>query len=79
MQFCIKNICIGIITLPLRKDLIKEKIDKKFIGHTEYFQNLDKKKYSNMILFNKKIIISPITTHIKIKDISKAISNKKLL
>ncbi len=78
-QFCIKNICIGIITLPLRKDLIKEKIDKKFIGHTEYFQKLDKKKYSNMILFNKKIIISPITTHIKIKDISKAISNKALL
>ena len=39
-QFCKKNICIGIITLPLRKDLIKEKIDKKFIGHTEYFQNL---------------------------------------
>ena len=78
-EFCVNNICIGIITLPLRKDLIKEKIDKKFIGHTEYFQNLDKKKYSNMILFNKKIIISPITTHIKIKDISKAISNKTLL
>ena len=36
--FCNKNICIGIITLPLRKDLIKKKIDKKFIGHTEYFQ-----------------------------------------
>ena len=32
-----------------------------------------------MILFNKKIIISPITTHIKIKNISKIISNKKFL
>ena len=78
-RFCTKNICIGMITLPLRKDLIKEKIDKKLIGHTEYFQNLDKKKYSNMILFNKKIIVSPITTHIKVKDISKVISNKALL
>ena len=75
-QFCKKKICIGIITLPLRKDIIKEKIDKKFIGHTEYFQRIDKKKYSNMILFHKKIIISPLTTHIKINKISKIISNK---
>ena len=75
-QFCINNFCIGIITLPLRKDLIKEKIDKKFVGHTEYFQNTDNKKYSNMILYNKKIIISPITTHIKVKNISKVISKE---
>ena len=78
-EFCVNNICIGIITLPLRKDLIKEKIDKKFIGHTEYFQNLDKKKYSNMILFNNKIIVSPITTHIKVNNISKLISRKDYL
>ena len=32
-----------------------------------------------MILFHKKIIISPITTHIKVKKISKIISNKKFL
>ena len=38
----VKEICIGIITLPLRKDLIKEKINKNFIGHTEFFQNIDK-------------------------------------
>ena len=78
-QFCKKNICIGMITLPLRKDLIKKRIDKKFIGHTEYFQNLDNKKYSNMILYNKKIIVSTITTHIKVNDISKVISDKKLV
>ena len=42
-NFCIKKFCIGIITLPLRKDLIKNKIDEKFIGHTEYFQKIDKK------------------------------------
>ena len=78
-KYCLKKICIGIITLPLRKDLIKEKINKKFIGHTEYFQNIDKQKYSNMILYHKKIIISPITTHLKIKSISAKISNGKFL
>ena len=78
-DLCVKEICIGMITLPLRKDIIKNSIDKNFIGHTEYFQKLDKKKYVNMILFHKKIIISPITTHIKVKNISKRISNKIFL
>ena len=78
-EFCDKNICIGMITLPLRKDLIKKNVNKNFIGHTEYFQKINKKKYVNMILFHKKVIISPITTHIEIKKISKLISNKKYI
>ena len=32
-----------------------------------------------MILFHKKIIISPLTTHLEVKKISKVISNKKFL
>tara|TARA_B100001027_G_C16253691_1_gene325764 strand:- start:622 stop:1596 length:975 start_codon:yes stop_codon:yes gene_type:complete len=78
-KFCIKKICIGMITLPLRKDLIKKKINRNFIGQTEFFQKIDKKKYSNMILFHDKIIISPVTTHIKLKDVSKKVSQKKFL
>ena len=78
-KFCIKKICIGMITLPLRKDLIKKKINKNFIGQTEFFQKIDKKKYSNMILFHDKIIISPVTTHIKLKEVSKKISKKTFL
>ena len=78
-KLCLKKFCIGIITLPLRKDLIKKKINKQFIGQTEHFQKLSKKNYSNMILYHSKIIITPITTHIKIKSISKLISNKIFL
>ena len=78
-KLCIEKKCIGLITLPLRKDIIKKTIDKKFIGHTEYFQKLDKKKYVNMILFHNKIIVSPLTTHIDVKSISKKISNKLFL
>ncbi len=69
----------GIITLPLRKDLIRKKIDNNFIGHTEFFQRKDKKLYSNMILFHKKIIISTLTTHLPINLVSKKLSNKKFL
>ena len=78
-KFCKDNVCIGLITLPLRKDLIQKNIDKKFIGQTEFFQKKDKKNNANMILFHEKIIISPLTTHIEVKKISKAISNKNFL
>tara|TARA_B100000989_G_scaffold296722_1_gene280591 strand:- start:8790 stop:9764 length:975 start_codon:yes stop_codon:yes gene_type:complete len=78
-DFCKREICIGMITLPLRKDKIKENINKGFIGHTEYLQFLDKKKYSNMILYHKKIIISPITTHIQLKKVSKIVTNRNFL
>tara|TARA_A100000164_G_C21868807_1_gene754016 strand:- start:180 stop:1166 length:987 start_codon:yes stop_codon:yes gene_type:complete len=78
-ELCKKNLCIGIVTLPLRKDLIQKEFDKEFIGHTEYFQKLDKKKHSNMILYHKNIIISPLTTHIELKKVSKIVSNKKFL
>ena len=77
-ELCIKKICIGMITLPLKKEIIK-KIDKNFIGHTEFFQKIDRKKYSNMILFHDKIIISPLTTHIEIKKLPKLIKNKEFI
>ncbi len=78
-DFCYKKICIGIITLPLRKDLIKIKISNRFTGQTEFFQKIDKKKYSNMILYHKKLIISTLTTHVELRKISKIISNKIFL
>ena len=76
---CLKGNYIGIITLPLRKDLIIKNIDRKFIGQTEFFQKLDKKKISNMILFHKKVIITPLTTHISLKSVSKKILKKDFL
>ncbi len=78
-KLCVEKICIGLITLPLRKDLIKKNIDNNFIGQTEFFQNINNKKYANMILYHEKIIVSPLTTHLKLKDIAKTVSNKSLL
>ena len=78
-KYCKMKFCKGLITLPLRKDLIINKVNKKFIGHTEYFQKIDKKKLSNMILFHDKIIIATLTTHIPINKISKVISKKNFL
>ena len=74
-----KKYFIGIITLPLNKKKIANKIDNNFIGQTEYFQKLDAKKYSNMLLIKDKLIVSTLTTHININDITKALSIKNFV
>ncbi len=78
-ELCKKKICIGIVTLPINKNIIINKIDKNFVGQTEYFKIIDKKKYSNMLMVHKKLIVSPLTTHIPVKKITDTISQKLFL
>ena len=68
-----------IVNGPISK---KHFLNKKTPGITEYvFEKAKIKKSKNptMLIFNKKLSVSPITTHIKVKNISKIISNKKFL
>jgi len=78
-QLCKKNIFSGLITLPLNKALIINKIDKNFIGQTELLEKIDKQKTSNMIFIYKKLVISPLTTHISINKITKILSKKNYI
>ena len=57
--------------MPLNKEFIIKKIDKNFIGQTELLEKIDKQKTSNMVFIYKKLIISPLTTHININKITK--------
>ncbi len=77
-KYCLEYQFSGMVTLPIRKDLIIKKLAPNFIGHTEFLQNLEKKKYSNMILINKKVIITPLTTHIKLKSVVNKISKENI-
>ena len=77
-NFAKKKKCIGIVTLPLSKYKIK-KIDKDFVGQTEFYQKLDNKKISNMLFIKNKLIIIPLTTHIKINSIVKYINKKNFI
>ena len=74
-----KDFFIGMITLPIRKDLIIKKINKNFVGQTEYLQKLDKKETSNMVFSYKNLIISSLTTHININKIERQISKKNFI
>ena len=69
----------AIITLPLNKSLILKKVNNNFFGQTEFFQKLDKKKFTNMIFYSNKLIVSPLTTHISINKISKKLKEKNFI
>ena len=68
----------GIINCAINKNLIK--ISKK-IGVTEYLASKCQIKDSSevMMIFNKKLSVVPITTHINIRDISKKITKKLII
>ena len=59
----------GIITLPLNKEKIIS-INKKFIDQTKFFGKNNEENV-NMILYSKKLIVCPITSHIPIIKIKK--------
>jgi len=74
-----RNFCTSIITLPINKEKIIRNIDKSFIGQTELFQKMDKKKYSNMVFYSKDLIVTTLTTHIPLSRINFYLKKKNII
>lgn len=79
-DLCIKLIkskkIIGLINCPVSKEHL---FDKNSKGVTEYLS----KKYSTpgkevMLIYNKNLAVSPITTHIRLSDVVRSL-NKKII
>tara|TARA_B100002003_G_scaffold226615_1_gene233519 strand:+ start:780 stop:1748 length:969 start_codon:yes stop_codon:yes gene_type:complete len=67
----------GIINGPIAKETL---LKGKFDGMTEYFSN--KTGSSNkevMLIYNKKLAVSPITTHVPVNKVSPLINKKKII
>ncbi len=60
---------------PISKKMF---LNKNYLGITEYISNKFKIKNSAMLIFNKKLSVCPLTTHLPLKFVSKKI-NKKLI
>ena len=75
-KFAIIRNDVGIINCPINKKLL----NKEKIGVTEYLAS--KSKFNNdqvaMLIRSKKLAVCPITTHIDIKDIRKALNKRKI-
>ena len=77
---------LNLIKMKIGYSLINGPISKthflreKFLGITEYLA--DKTKIKNnfaMLIYNKKLSVSPITTHLPLKDVPKNLSKKKII
>ena len=65
-----------IINMPLNK---KKFLKNKFDGYTEFFSSkLNQLGQENMLLYNKNFSVLPLTTHLKLKDVSKQIKKVKI-
>ncbi len=55
-------------------------LNKKFLGMTEYLAKRSNKEGQEvMLIYNKKLSVSPITTHLPLQDVKKNISKKKII
>ena len=54
-------------------------LNKKKLGITEYLSDKFLIKNNAMLIFNKKLAVCPITTHVPLKHVSKEINKKKII
>jgi 4-hydroxythreonine-4-phosphate dehydrogenase len=76
LNFLRRNNLVKFINGPISK---KHFLNGKTFGITEYLaKKTNKNNNVSMLIFNKKLSVSPITTHIPLKDVHKYISKKKI-
>ncbi len=56
----------------------KEFLNKKFLGITEYIADHFSSKKISMLIYNKKLSVCPITTHLPLKHVVKKINKKSI-
>ena len=71
-----KNKNVALINGPVNK---KTFLKKKYLGITEYLAKKTDSKNPVMLIYNKKLSVSPITTHLPIKHVSKNIKKLKII
>ena len=69
-----KNRCV-LINGPISK---KSFLQKKYLGITEYLSEKTNKKNEVMLIYNQNLSVTPITTHIPIKYVSRKIKQNKI-
>jgi 4-hydroxythreonine-4-phosphate dehydrogenase len=72
-----KKNCLGLINGPISK---KKFLKGRYLGITEYLANKNGKDNKvAMLIYNKKLSVSPITTHVPLKDVHRHISKEKII
>ena len=66
---------IKLINGPVSK---KHFLQGKYLGITEYLAKCTRRNNVAMLIYNKKLSVSPVTTHLPLKDVYKNISQKNI-
>ena len=75
LNFIKQNNLSKFINGPVSK---KTFLKGKSLGITEYLAKRTKKNYVAMLIFNKNLSVSPLTTHLALKDVHKKITKQKI-
>jgi 4-phospho-D-threonate 3-dehydrogenase / 4-phospho-D-erythronate 3-dehydrogenase len=78
IQLCLSKEFDSVVTLPVNKESLN-KGGYKFPGHTEMLTKLAGSGNTAMMLISKKLSISPLTTHIPLKEVSKNLNQEKII
>jgi 4-hydroxythreonine-4-phosphate dehydrogenase len=69
--------CLGLINGPISK---KNFLKNKYFGITEYLAEKNNRKNNvAMLIYNKNLSVSPVTTHIPLKDVNKYLTKDKII
>ncbi len=71
-----KNNLNKFINGPISK---KTFLNKNYLGITEYISKKLKVKKTAMLIYNKKLSVCPLTTHLPLKQVAKKINKKKII
>ena len=71
-----KNNNIGLLNGPISKRFF---LNGAYLGITEYLANKTSTNNVTMLIYNKKLSVSPITTHLPLKDVHKNITKQKII
>ena len=75
LDFIKQNNLSKLINGPVSK---KYFLRGKTLGITEYLANKTKRSKVAMLIFNKSLSVSPLTTHLALKDVHKKITKQKI-
>jgi 4-hydroxythreonine-4-phosphate dehydrogenase len=75
LDFIKKNNLSKFISGPISK---KSFLNGKTLGITEYLAKKTKKNDVAMLIFNKELSVSPLTTHLALKNVHKEITKQKI-
>ena len=68
---------LGFINCPIAKEFL---FKNKHQGITEFLsKKMGKHEKETMLIYNKKLSVSPLTTHVRLKDVSSKIKKSKIL